>query len=214
MATLCVLEYQKRSTFDYYHHGVRNFNGTHLTFHSGTVLDPRVVASPPYNPPQLLPGGQHFSHENSYPFIPTISHPSSSSSSSVTATPTKSLKFPSKHSQLYEKSVHDHVPSLLATSKAAVLGRPSHCPAYLTLAPCKVYCCHSSNDGGDDGIFALKHIDMKNLVVSSATSGGPSGSKVVVSGSSLSKISSNSNNKINGTGPDDVVAASASSVCQ
>jgi len=56
MATLCVLEYQKRSNFDYYHH---KFNGTHLTFHgTTTILDP-----------ESHPGHYGTHESNSYPSV-------------------------------------------------------------------------------------------------------------------------------------------------
>ncbi|CAG7785964.1 unnamed protein product [Allacma fusca] len=138
MATLCVLEYQKRSNFEYYHHNSRNYNATHANHQFG-----------------IHPDNSHLSaiEQSSFPFAANINP------TSIHTQPTKSPKFPAKLTQRnIEKTMLNQDPSL--TAKPAVLGRPANCPLYLTSSPCKVYCCRGTNF--DENVINYKYIERKN----------------------------------------------------
>lgn len=126
MATLYILEYHKRSSFEYYHNSRHLFNNTHAYInHPSSPYLNDVFSHPPLRQDQTtLMSSNHF-HSASPPHsYPQFAKPSKIPTKMATSNIVKSV--------LYSQ------PQPVA--KPHVLGRPDHCPETVAYAnsPCKV----------------------------------------------------------------------------
>lgn len=122
MATLYILDYQKRSSFEHYH----PINSSH------SVLNVHNEGAHP-------PGSTHLSKTPSS-IVHFQGHTPLSSRSGASSQGTK------LYSKVFQKqpwgavAKHPLRPEASSTPrvKPAILGRPDSCPVYLNLSPCKV----------------------------------------------------------------------------
>ncbi|CAL8115850.1 unnamed protein product [Orchesella dallaii] len=129
MATLYILEYHKRSSFEYYHNTRHLFNNSHAYVnHPG---------SPYLN--------DVFPNESLRPDHASLNHYHASSSHPYTQS-TKPSKVPAKMTtpSIVKNALYSQPQPVV---KPPVLGRPEHCPATVAYSnsPCKPYCCPGTN---------------------------------------------------------------------
>lgn len=133
MATLYVLEYQKRSTIELYHQKTHYY--TNSSTHANTKLEPVK------NPNDSL---NHYSSDDKTRLSSGFHHSLASSTLAPTNTQELFTKTPKlgKNSQRYYNAAKSTADSSASSSSVhlnpKVLGRPAHCPSYLTLPTCKV----------------------------------------------------------------------------